>query len=127
MNDRILAYLLGYGFALAGVGIFLFPETFFALLASYYGEYNLHFVKDAGLAFLASGVLLLLSNRHQYQEFAYTLGGALFVLLHGAFHAQMLLMGMVSTLSDLAFEFALNLLPALLVLWLVWLRHQKSR
>jgi hypothetical protein len=63
MKLNILAVILGIGFAVTGIFAFVFPESFFGLLGDYYGAFNNHFVKDAGIAFFSAGFLLLLSTR----------------------------------------------------------------
>ena len=54
MKLNILAVILGIGFTVTGIFAFACPETFFGLLGKYYGAFNNHFVKDAGIAFFSS-------------------------------------------------------------------------
>jgi hypothetical protein len=129
MKLNILAIILGIGFTVTGIFAFVSPETFFGLLGEYYGAFNNHFVKDAGIAFFSAGCLLLLSTRIPKWCVPLTLGGALFIIFHGLFHAQMLVMGMVSTATDLAIEILIIISPSVLTLVLLILRikeHYKN-
>jgi hypothetical protein len=122
MKLDILAVILGVGFTVTGIFAFACPETFFGLLGDYYGAFNSHFVKDAGIAFFSAGCLLLLSTRIAQWCVPLTLGGSLFIILHGVFHMQMLVMGMVSTATDLAIEILIIISPSVLTAVLLILR-----
>jgi hypothetical protein len=122
MKLNILAVILGLGFTVTGIFAFACPETFFGLLGDYYGTFNNHFVKDAGIAFFSAGCLLLLSTRITKWCVPLTLGGSLFIILHGLFHTQMLVMGMVSTATDLAIEILIIISPSVLTVVLLILR-----
>ena len=54
---------------LAGTAIFLAPGHFYALTpgVALFGPFNAHFIRDVGLVYVASGlvVLILLPNRSQ--------------------------------------------------------------
>ena len=126
MKTNILAAILGLGFAATGVLAFFFPEVFFNLLPSYYGTFNYHFVKDAGIAFFSSGTLLLLSLKFVQWQAPLTLGGALFVGLHGLFHIQMLIAGMASRPVDIATEVFVIISPAVLAVFLLMLRLKQD-
>lgn len=122
MNLNFLAIFLGSAFAATGIFAFASSETFFGLLGNYYGAFNNHFVKDAGIAFLSSGCLILLSTKFMEWCVPLTLGGALFIMLHGVFHVQMLLVGMAPTTMDVAKEVLLIISPSLLTALLLVLR-----
>jgi len=117
-----LTAVLGFGFFVTGLFAFFYPQEFFSLLGDYYGTFNYHFVKDAGIAFLSSGSLLLLSLRFIEWRLPLTLGGALFVVLHGVFHVQMLIMGMATTTADIAFEVLVVISPSVLAALLLVIR-----
>ena len=59
MKLNILSFILGVGFVITGIFAFASPEIFFGLLGKYYGAFNNHFVKDAGIAFFSAGCLIL--------------------------------------------------------------------
>ena len=113
---------MGIGFFVTGLFAFFYPFEFFSLLGDYYGTFNYHFVKDAGIAFISSGSLLLLSLRFIEWRLPLTLGGALFVVLHGVFHLQMLITGMATTLADIAFEVLVVISPSVLAAILLIIR-----
>ena len=122
MKTNILTAVLGFGFFVTGLFAFFYPQEFFSLLGDYYGTFNYHFVKDAGIAFLSSGSLLLLSLRIIKWRLPLTLGGALFVVLHGVFHLQMLIMGMATAPADIAFEVLVVISPSALAALLLIIR-----
>ena len=122
MKTNILTLVLGFGFFVTGLFAFFLPLAFFSLLGDYYGTFNFHFVKDAGIAFISSGSLLLLSLRFIEWRLPLTLGGALFVVLHGLFHLQMLIMGMATAPADIAFEVLVVISPAVLAALLLIIR-----
>jgi hypothetical protein len=122
MKLNILTVILGIGFAVTGIFAFVFPETFFGLLGDYYGAFNSHFVRDSGIAFFSAGSLLLLSIRITKWCVPLTLGGSLFIILHGVFHIQMLVMGMVPTVLDVAKEILFIISPSIFTAFLLVLR-----
>jgi hypothetical protein len=122
MKLNILAVILGIGFTVTGIFAFACPETFFGLLGKYYGAFNNHFVKDAGIAFFSAGCLILLSIRITKWCVPLTLGGSLFIILHGVFHVQMLAMGMAPTALDVAKEILIIISPSILTALLLVLR-----
>jgi len=122
MKLDVLAFVLGAAFAITGVFAFISPEVFFRLLGDYYGIFNSHFVKDAGIAFFSSGGLILLSCKISKWSVPLTLGGSLFIILHGLFHVQMLAMGMVPTALDLAIELVIIISPSVATAVLLVLR-----
>lgn len=122
MKTNILTTILGLGFFVTGLFAFFYPFEFFSLLGDYYGTFNYHFVKDAGIAFISSGSLLLLSLRFIEWRLPLTLGGVLFVVLHGVFHVQMLIQGMATAPADIAFEVLVVISPSLLAAILLFIR-----
>jgi hypothetical protein len=122
MKLNIFAIILGIGFAITGIFAFASPETFFSLLGEYYGAFNTHFVKDAGIAFFSAGCLLILSTRIAQWCVPLTLGGSLFIILHGVFHIQMLVMGMAPTALDVTKEILIIISPSIFTALLLVLR-----
>ncbi len=82
----LLALALAWG--LTGLFILAQPEAFYGLVPglSAMGPFNSHFVRDVGLAFLASGALLGWGARANMTAIA--LAGVLWPLLHAIFHVQ---------------------------------------
>jgi len=96
------------------------------LLGDYYGVFNSHFVKDAGIAFFSSGGLILLSCKISKWSVPLTLGGSLFIILHALFHVQMLAMGMAPTVLDLAKELIIIISPSVATAVLLVLRIREE-
>jgi hypothetical protein len=82
----LMALALGWG--LTGLFILSLPETFYALVPGLaaMGPFNSHFVRDVGLAFLASGGSLGWGARTGVAAIA--IAGVLWRLLHAIFHVQ---------------------------------------
>lgn len=127
MKVNALTVVLGLGFLITGLFAFFAPTQFFSLLGSYYGTFNSHFVKDAGIAFFCSGFLLLLSLKIIQWRLPLTFCGSLFVILHGAFHTQMIMRGMVPTAFDIGIELVVIIMPSVLTAALLILRILESR
>jgi len=126
MKLDVLAFILGTAFTITGIFAFFSPEVFFGLLGDYYGVFNSHFVKDAGIAFVSSGGLILLSCKISKWRVPLTLGGSLFIILHGLFHVQMLAMGMAPTALDLAKELIIIISPSVATAVLLTLRIREE-
>ena len=127
MKVNSLTCALGLGFLLTGLFAFFQPTMFFNLLPDYYGQINIHFIKDAGISFFSSGTLLLLSLAVKKWQIPFAIGGALFVLLHAIFHIQMLFAGMAPNWLDKAIEIVVIVSPGLLAGLIVILRILESR
>lgn len=87
-------------------------------MPEYYGLFNNHFIKDAGLAFLSSGILLVFALFRESERLVYSFCASIFVVLHGLFHIQMLLGGMVPG-EYVAYELMQVVIPAFVLLVLV--------
>lgn len=110
--------VLALFYSVTGIALYFFPEPTFSALPVYYGVFNLHFIKDAGLAFLSSGVMLCAATINLSGRVNFACCAALFVVLHGLFHVQMLFSGMIPG-DFIAYEFMQVILPALFLLILV--------
>lgn len=71
-----------------GIVVFFAPEYFYNTVpgVSMMGPFNLHFIRDVGLAYFGSGLLMLTAWRRR--DYAFALGGALWPCLHALFHIQ---------------------------------------
>jgi hypothetical protein len=96
-------------------------------LPDYYGLFKYNFIKYARIVFFSSRLLFILSLHIKDWQQPLTLGGALFVMLHGLFHINMLLNGMVSTVLDSTIEIFGIVMPSLLALLLLVLRVKQGR
>lgn len=113
-----LLAVLALFYLAAGVSLYFFSQSAFDSLPDYYGVFNAHFVKDAGLAFSSSGILLCLAVFDAKHRFQYAFAASLFVVFHGLFHVQMLATGMVPA-DYTVYELLQVVLPALVTLVLV--------
>ncbi len=85
---RTLLLLLGGWNILTGLYIFVAPQHFYDSVpgVSMTGPFSIHFLRDVGLAYAASGAALLWGGRHYQRSTA--IAGAGFVCLHALFHIQ---------------------------------------
>lgn len=113
-----LLILMALVFTLSGLNFYFNSEAAFSGLPSYYGVFNNHFVKDAGIAFTCSGIMLGLGAFNRRSRLIFVFCGSLFVVLHGLFHVSMLLKGMVPS-EFYPLEFGGVIGPAFITLVLV--------
>ena len=113
----ILAFLALF-YSVSGIVFFVFPQFVFDLLPEYYGLYNYHFIKDAGIAFFSSGIMLFISLAKASLRVILAVCGSLFVLLHSLFHVQMILSGMVPR-EFYGLELFLVIIPAILLMCII--------
>ncbi|MGB0970240.1 MAG: hypothetical protein ACPGVG_04665 [Mycobacterium sp.] len=120
----LLAVLAALAILFLGTGLALLfnSRSIFDGLPDYYGAFNNHFVKDAGLAYLSSGTMLAIAVFHRRLRSAFAACGALFVVLHGIFHIVMVANGMVPS-AYLIDEIVSVIGPAVLTLTVVVLVH----
>ncbi len=109
-------------FISTGFALLFNSRSVFDGLPDYYGLFNNHFVKDAGLAYLSSGIMLAIAVFHRRLRSAFAFCGALFVVLHGIFHIVMVANGMVPS-AYLTEEVVSVIGPALVTLTIVVLVH----
>ncbi|MEM8560922.1 MAG: hypothetical protein AAGF57_01740 [Pseudomonadota bacterium] len=127
--ERTVAVLLGLlaiVYLFSGLALLFFSKTMFDSLPVYYGVFNGHFVKDAGLAFMSSGILLFIAVLRAEQRLLFSFSASLFVVLHGLLHIQMLVTGMVPS-TYITYELLQIILPAALLLLLVCVLYARQR
>ena len=115
-----LLYGLSGLFMLTGVYLLFLPMHFYENVPGVagMGAFNLHFIMDAGLAFLASGALVFWGTRRK--NAALIMAGALWPSLHAILHLQMWVMrGFVLDVVAFSDFFGL-VLPAALTMWAGW-------
>lgn len=120
-KERIIVLLLGLMslfYLASGIALYFFSQLTFDTMPGYYGVFNNHFIKDAGLAFSSSGILLVLALFRESERLIYSFCAAIFVMLHGLFHIQMLLSGMIPS-EYIAYELMQVIVPAFVLLVLV--------
>ena len=128
-KERIIGLLLGlmsFFYLASGIALFFFSQLTFDTMPSYYGVFNNHFIKDAGLAFTSSGILLAFALFRERDRLIFSFSASLFVVLHGLFHIQMLLGGMVPR-EYLAYEVMQVIVPVFVLLVLVGLIYFRKK
>jgi len=88
MYRRIIIVVAAFN-AATGFGMFVAPVFFYETVpgVEMLGPFNLHFIRDAGLSYGASGLLLALGwQRHEY---SWSLAGSLWPLFHALLPLQM--------------------------------------
>ena len=122
----LLLVVLSLFYLASGIALYFFSQLTFDSMPAYYGAFNNHFVKDAGLAFLSSGILLVFALLREKQRYIYSFCASIFVVLHGLFHVQMLLSGMVPG-EYTAYELAQVIIPAFVLFVLVGVIHGEQK
>lgn len=127
--ERLIVTLLGlmslFYFA-SGIALYFFSQQTFDSMPSYYGAFNNHFIKDAGLAFASSGILLVFAIIKKPERFIYSFCASLFVVLHGLFHVKMLFSGMVPD-DYLPYELLQVIIPAFVLMILVGVIYRQQK
>jgi hypothetical protein len=84
------AFLIGLGALWIATGLYIFvaPSGFYENTPGLklMGPFSVHFIRDVGLAFIASGAVLAWGSLRG--ERALAVAGLIWPLLHGAFHVQ---------------------------------------
>lgn len=86
---RHIIILMAVSHLLTGIVIFVFPHWFYETVpgVAQLGPFNLHFIRDAGLAYAAAGVLLALG--WYWRDYLLCMAGGTWVCCHALYHAQM--------------------------------------
>jgi hypothetical protein len=123
---RILLLLLAGMWMLTGLYAFFMPEAFYNGTPGLkqMGPFNIHFIGDVGLAFMASGGVTLWGAWHRLRGLA--IGGASWPMLHALFHIQIWSHRGFPFDYIAAFDFAFVITPALIVLILAWRLEAQS-
>jgi hypothetical protein len=118
MWRRILAGVLGVFNAINGLIMLFDPAGWYSRVPGVpaTGPFNLHFVQDVGLAFLASalGLLALAWRRNLWPA---ALAGSGFLVFHALLHVWIIAQGHT---RHAAFELAIVVAPAVLALLASW-------
>ena len=111
---------------LTGPVAFFAPQMFYDSIPglSLMGPFNLHFIRDVGLAFAASGGCVMVGTLRCNRELA--IAGALWPFLHGLFHAYIWFARGLLFDGVAAFNIAAVILPALLMMALALQLRPKS-
>ncbi|NND67701.1 MAG: hypothetical protein HKN19_08950 [Halioglobus sp.] len=87
--QRHIIILLAVSHLLTGVVVFVAPQWFYDTVpgVAQMGPFNLHFIRDAGLAYAACGILLALG--WQRRDYLVCMAGCTWICFHALYHAQM--------------------------------------
>ena len=85
---RTLLVLVGLGHLINGAWMLANPDTWYATVPGVMqtGPLNHHFVQDIGMAFVASGGLLIAGASALRQAGAFAISGAVWPVLHSTIH-----------------------------------------
>ena len=125
---RALTWLLGFGLGTNGLWMLIRPENWYYTIPGVVGTgpSNLHFIRDIGCAYLVAGASLFwLANRPR-QAWPAALAGGVFLALHALVHLWDTAAGRESS-HQLLVDLPAVVLPAFLVLWLVWMARRDSK
>ena len=111
--------LIAIGLLATATGIYMFvlPQPFYDNTPGVdtMGPFNVHFIRDAALAFFASGIAMLWGALKQVRSVAVC--GASWPLLHAIFHIQIWIARGTPLDSIAGFNFVAIVVPALLAAW----------
>ena len=126
MMRRILQ-VLGTLHLVTGIYIFAAPQRFYDLTPGLemMGPFNVHFIRDVGLVFLASGGAMLFGALRDSRHAA--ISGAVWPALHGLFHLQIWLARGVPFDSVAGFNWSTVIVPGFLGLIAAWRFHPSLR
>jgi hypothetical protein len=114
--SRNVLFLIGSGWFISGIYIFVEPLAFYNAVPglALLGPFSVHFVRDVGLAFIASGALTVWGAWRRQRELA--VAGTFWAVLHALFHLHV--WGHRGFLIDwiLAFDLAVVIGPSFLAL-----------
>ncbi|MGF1457111.1 MAG: hypothetical protein ACFB6R_17250 [Alphaproteobacteria bacterium] len=114
---RLVLFAVGGGSILTGVFILFMPTVFYETVPglAVMGPFSIHFIRDVGLAFLASGGALLWGGWGRNRTAA--LCGASWPSLHAVFHLQIWSMRGFPLDTVFAFDLVAVVLPSVAALW----------
>lgn len=118
--NRGLLMIVGLLWLATGIWIFADPQGFFERTPglAMMGPYSVHFIRDVGLAFVASGVAATFGARRRDRSLAFA--GAGWPFLHALFHIQIWSHRGFPLDTIAAFDFIAVIAPAFLAVTLAW-------
>ena len=121
---RALLIVLGAVTLLTGPVAFLAPTYFYDAVPGLklMGPFNLHFIRDVGLAFFASGGAILYGALNDNRAVA--IAGAAWPFLHALFHVQIQIGRGLPFDTIMLFDLFAVILPAFLIMGLAWRLHR---
>ncbi len=118
--SRALLLIIGALWVATGVVVFAAPYSFYELTpgVAMMGPYSVHFIRDVGLAFAASGAVSCVGAWRRDRRLA--LAGTVWPFLHGLFHIQIWAHRGFPFDGIAAFDAAAVSLPAFAAATLAW-------
>lgn len=118
--NRGLLIIVGLLWLATGIWIFADPHGFYERTPglAMMGPYSVHFIRDVGLAFVASGVAATFGARRRNRSLAFA--GAGWPFLHALFHFQIWSHRGFPFDAIAAFDFIAVIAPAFLAVTLAW-------
>ena len=112
--------VIGALWVTTGVVLLVAPRTFYDVTpgVAMMGPYSVHFIRDVGLAFIASGAVTLAGARRS--DRVLVLAGVAWPVLHALFHLQVWAHRGFPFDVIAAFDTVAVVLPALLAMVLAW-------
>lgn len=125
---RGLSWLLGFGLGANGLWMLTCPEKWYRMIPGVAGTgpANLHFIRDIGCAYLVVGASLFWLVKNPRKAWPAALAGGAFLALHALVHVWDTAAVRESP-HQLLVDLPAVVLPAFLVLWLVWIARYDSK
>lgn len=124
--NRIVLLGIGLTWLMTGIVVFADPRSFYDMTPglSMMGPYSVHFIRDVGLAFVASAIATLAGAWQRNRVLA--LAGVGWPFLHALFHVQIWAHRGFPLDRIAAFDASAVFLPALLGATLAWRVSMRS-
>ena len=118
--NRVGLSVIGALWVTTGFVLLVAPRTFYDVTpgVALMGSYSAHFIRDVGLAFIASGAVTLAGAHRSDRLLA--LAGVAWPVLHALFHVQVWAHRKFPFDDVAAFDAVAVVLPALLAMVLAW-------
>lgn len=121
---RIVLILLGIFHAANGLTMLAAPDYWYASVPGVvaHGPMNHHFIADIGMAFLASGIGLLMALRTGPAAATFALAGATFPALHALIHLwEWISEGIPTDPQQMLSDAVAVMLVSFVGFWLAWI------
>ena len=120
---RMLLIVIGLAHFAVGPVAFFAPAYFYETIpgVTLTGPFNMHFIRDAGIAFAVSGAAMAYGAANGARGVAIV--GAAWPFLHALFHIQMQIGRGLPMDFVMVFDVFAVILPALIAMMLAWRLH----
>ncbi|MGH8516172.1 MAG: hypothetical protein ACREUE_01805 [Panacagrimonas sp.] len=123
---RMLTWFLVISLSLNGLAMLLIPQTWFGLVPSVppTGPFNPHFVRDVGIAYVVCGWAMAWFALDPLRGAGAAIGAAVLQIAHSFLHVWDLIAGRSEAIL-FVLDIVLVIVPAALMMWLAWPRHDE--